>query len=160
MEAVLNVPRDDCDNYNRCGSFGICGMSGTKPPVCECLSGFTPQNRDRSQGCVRSETWRCREKNKDGFIRFQNLKLPDTNKSWIDASITLEECKAKCWKNCSCTAYANSDITGAGSGCIIWFGDLLDLRQVPNVGQDLYVRFATALKIANPEGKGGSRKRW
>ena len=55
----------------------------------------------------------------------------------------MEECKEKCWENCSCTAYANSDITESGSGfsgCILWFSDLLDLRQFPDGGQDLYVR--------------------
>lgn len=52
--------------------------------------------------------------------------------------MTLEECKGKCWENCSCTAYGNSDKDG--SGCILWFGDLLDLRKLPDAGQDIYVR--------------------
>ncbi|MCH89633.1 G-type lectin S-receptor-like serine/threonine-protein kinase, partial [Trifolium medium] len=76
----LNVPRDECDNYNRCSSFGICAMMG-KSSMCECLSGFTPKSpqnwsvKDWSQGCVRNENWSCKEKNKDGFIKFQNVKL-------------------------------------------------------------------------------------
>ncbi|XP_061337224.1 G-type lectin S-receptor-like serine/threonine-protein kinase At4g27290 [Gastrolobium bilobum] len=138
----LNVPRDDCDNYKRCGSFGNCKMTD-KSPICECLQGFKakwPQNW--SEGCVRSETWSCRDKNKDGFTKFNNLKVPDTKKSWLDRRMTLEQCKARCWESCNCTAYANSDITGEGSGCVLWFGDLLDLRQLPDAGQDLYVRLA------------------
>ncbi|KAJ1435154.1 S-locus glycoprotein domain [Sesbania bispinosa] len=140
-----NIPNDDCDNYKRCGSFGICAMKG-ESPVCECLKGFAPKSpQNWSEGCVRNETWGCKEKNKDGFNQLQNMKLPDTNKSWIDRSMTLEECKARCWENCSCMAYANSDITGDGSGCIIWFDDLLDLRRLKKIaGQDLYVRLAVS----------------
>lgn len=37
-------------------------------------------------------------------------------------------------------AFVNSDIRGEGSGCVIWFDDLLDSRQMPNAGQDLNVR--------------------
>jgi hypothetical protein len=144
-----HIPRDECDNFNRCSSFGICGMM-SKSSMCECLSGFTPKSprnwnvKDWSQGCVRSENWSCREKNKDGFIKFQNMKVPDTKISWTNRSMTLEKCKTKCWENCSCTAYANSNIIEDGSGCILWFGDLLDLRQLPDSGQDLYVRSHTS----------------
>jgi hypothetical protein len=37
-------------------------------------------------------------------------------------------------------AYANSDVRGEGSGCALWFGDLIDIRQFAAGGQDLYVR--------------------
>ncbi|KAF8409411.1 hypothetical protein HHK36_005487 [Tetracentron sinense] len=47
-------------------------------------------------------------------------------------------------KNCSCTAYANSDITGGGTGCLIWTGDLMDLWEYTEGGQDLYVRVAAS----------------
>ena len=36
-------------------------------------------------------------------------------------------------------AYAHTDIRGQGSGCAIWFGDLVDVRTLPD-GQDLYIR--------------------
>ena len=39
-----------------------------------------------------------------------------------------------------CMAYTNSDIRGEGSGCVMWFGDLIDIRQFENDGQDLYIR--------------------
>ena len=58
--------------------------------------------------------------------------------------MTLDQCEEKCFKNCSCTAYANLDIRGEGSGCAIWFDDLIDLRRIPGVGQDLYVRVAAS----------------
>ncbi|GLT83431.1 hypothetical protein SLE2022_017210 [Rubroshorea leprosula] len=52
------------------------------------------------------------------------MRLPDTSYSWFDTTMNLEECKQMCFKNCSCTAYANSDIRGRGSGCMLWFGDM------------------------------------
>ena len=69
-----------------------------------------------------SKSWRCREKDKDGFALFSNMKVPDTNTSWISrySNMTLEKCKEKCWENCSCTAYGSSDITGKGSGVVDW----------------------------------------
>ncbi|XP_057435517.1 G-type lectin S-receptor-like serine/threonine-protein kinase At4g27290 [Lotus japonicus] len=161
-----NTPRDICDNYEHCGSFGSCAMEN-ESAVCECLSGFAPKSPQNwtannwSQGCVRSEPWSCKERGKDGFTKLQNVKVPDTSTSWYNTSMTLEECRVKCWENCSCTAYINSDISGEGSGCILWFGDLLDLRQLPDAGQDLYVRLTaseTVLYQAQGKANDGSKK--
>ncbi|KAL5131284.1 Receptor-like serine/threonine-protein kinase SD1-8 [Glycine soja] len=142
------LPGDLCDHYNTCGSFGIC-VAG-QAPVCKCLDGFKPKSprnwnqMNWNQGCVHNQTWSCREKNKDGFTKFSNVKAPDTERSWVNASMTLGECRVKCWENCSCMAYANSNIRGEGSGCAIWIGDLLDIRLMPNAGQDLYIRLAVS----------------
>ncbi|XP_028800244.1 G-type lectin S-receptor-like serine/threonine-protein kinase At4g27290 [Neltuma alba] len=141
-----SVPRDDCDQYNLCGPFGNCVMG--ESPVCQCLKGFKPKSSrnwdamDWTQGCIHSEPWICKVKNRDNFLKFGGIKLPDATNSWVDGTMTLEECKAKCLENCSCTAYGNSDISRGGSGCIIWFGDLNDIRQVSGAGQDLYIRSA------------------
>ena len=97
---------------------------------------------DWTGGCVHSEEWSCKVKGKDKFTKFSGLKLPDTTHTWVNSSMTLEDCKAKCWENCSCTAFANSDVRGGGIGCVMWFGDLIDMNQMSNVGQDLYVRLA------------------
>ncbi|KAK8464224.1 hypothetical protein PHAVU_011G152200 [Phaseolus vulgaris] len=137
------APRDICDTYNPCGSYANCMVDSS--PVCQCLEGFQPKSSetaDLSQGCVRSEPWRCRVERRDGFRKFVGLKYPDTTHSWVNRSMTLDECKVKCWENCSCTAYANLDIRGAGSGCSIWFGDLIDLKVVSQSGQYLYIRMA------------------
>lgn len=72
---------------------------------------------DWTKGCTRIEPWSCGVRNKDGFRRYAGMKVPDTTHSWINASMTLEDCKAKCLENCSCTAYANLDTNGKGSGC-------------------------------------------
>ncbi|XP_054813949.1 G-type lectin S-receptor-like serine/threonine-protein kinase At4g27290 isoform X3 [Prosopis cineraria] len=141
------VPIDNCDRYNRCGPNGNCVMGET--PICQCLRGFMPKSpkkwnaMDWAEGCVRNKSWSCQEKDRDYFVKFSGLKLPDTTYSWVNTSMTLEECKAKCWENCSCTAYAHSDIKGGGSGCIMWFGDLLDIRQISFDDQDIYIRLAS-----------------
>lgn len=97
---------------------------------------------DRSDGCVRKSKLMCG--NEDSFQRYSNLKLPDTQNSWFDPSMTLEECAAKCLKNCSCTAYANIDVKEGGSGCLLWFDDLLDIREYLGSIQDLFLRKASA----------------
>lgn len=141
-----NVPKDYCDIYNTCGPNGQCIVN--EAPRCKCLTGFKPKlpqkynALDWTQGCVHSEPWQCRVKDKDGFKRFSGLKIPDTRTAWANASMTLLECKAKCWDNCSCKAYANLYITGGGSGCILWFGDLIDMRVTTVPGQDLFIRMA------------------
>ncbi|GAU28725.1 hypothetical protein TSUD_372320 [Trifolium subterraneum] len=38
------------------------------------------------------------------------------------------------------TAYANTDIRNGGSGCLLWFGDIFDMRLYGQWGQDLYIR--------------------
>ncbi|THG17845.1 hypothetical protein TEA_011385 [Camellia sinensis var. sinensis] len=40
-------------------------------------------------------------------------------------------------------AYANLDVSGEGSGCLLWFNELVDIRVIEN-GQDLYVRMAAS----------------
>ncbi|KAK1391455.1 hypothetical protein POM88_010511 [Heracleum sosnowskyi] len=52
------------------------------------------------------------------------------------------ECKDKCLKDCNCTAYSNIDTSNGGSGCLLWFGGLIDI-QVQD-GKDLYVRMAAS----------------
>ncbi|MCL7027985.1 hypothetical protein MKW94_010234, partial [Papaver nudicaule] len=110
---VSVAPRDQCDNYNNCG-------------------GFTPISQRQwsidnwTDGCVRKTSLEC---GSDVFVPIAGLKLPDMINFLVNKSMSLEECDLQCRRNCSCTAYANSDIREGGSGCILWFGDLFDLRQ-------------------------------
>ncbi|XP_015970970.1 G-type lectin S-receptor-like serine/threonine-protein kinase At4g27290 [Arachis duranensis] len=143
-KAFQTVPGDSCDYCNTCGPFGYCISNHS--PNCDCLEGFEPKSQqgwdtlDYTQGCVRSEPWSCKVKGKDGFRKISGLKLPDTTHSWVDRNMKLEDCEAKCMGNCSCTAYTTLNASG-GSGCVIWYGDLFDLR-VSDGGQELYVRMA------------------
>ncbi|WJX63129.1 hypothetical protein P8452_48051 [Trifolium repens] len=153
-----SLPLDNCDIYNVCGANGYCTIEGSQ--TCRCLDGFKPKSSEQwntmdwKQGCVRSGNWSCGVKNKDGFRKFIGMKFPDTSNSWINANMTLEECKTKCLKNCSCTGYTSLDPIGEGKGCSIWLGDLIDLRFSQD-GQDLYVRMDSAYIDA----KHGTRKK-
>ncbi|WVZ07253.1 hypothetical protein V8G54_020599 [Vigna mungo] len=139
-----SVPRDNCDSYNICGSNGNCVIGDS--PVCQCLSGFKPRfpkhwdMMDWTQGCFLSEEWNCEERRKHGFVKFNQLKAPDTSNSWVNESMSLTECRDKCLENCSCNAYANTDVRGGGKGCLMWFGDLRDIREFSAGGWDLYIR--------------------
>ncbi|CAA7054170.1 unnamed protein product [Microthlaspi erraticum] len=96
---------------------------------------------DWSHGCVRKTVLSCRG---DGFLRLRKMKLPDTTTASVDKSIGIKECMKRCLKNCSCTAFADADIRNGGSGCVIWTGELVDIRNYAEGGQDLYVRLASA----------------
>ncbi|KAL0801047.1 hypothetical protein Bca101_056223 [Brassica carinata] len=143
---LWHQPRDTCDNYKQCGSYGY-GDSNTIPS-CNCIRGFERGNeqewalRDDSAGCVRKTRLSC--DGRDGFVQLKKMKLPDTAATVVDRGIGLKECEAKCLQDCNCTAYANTDIRDGGSGCVIWKGDLLDIRSYANGGQDLYVKLAAA----------------
>ncbi|GKV49052.1 hypothetical protein SLEP1_g55824 [Rubroshorea leprosula] len=140
------MPRDFCNIYGRCGAYSYC--DNTQLPPCQCLKGFEPKfpskwsSMDWSQGCVRKKLLNCQQG--DGFIQYQKLKLPDAAQSWISRSMNPKECPTKCLQNCSCTAYTSFDINGDDSGCAIWFGDLLDIRQFQIGGQGLYVRMSAS----------------
>lgn len=90
-------------------------------------------------GCVRRTSLSCQG---EGFLMFPGLKLPDTERSWFNRSISLEDCRTLCMNNCSCTAYAALDVSKGASGCLIWFNDLIDIKEFIEVKQDIYVRMA------------------
>ena len=142
------VPSNACDNYDRCGAYGYC--IAAEAPICQCLKGFnqkSPQEWNSSnwaQGCVRNEPLSCNVKSIDGFVKYTDLKIPDTARTRLVKNINLEDCKILCLKNCSCMAYANSDIRGGGSGCVMWFGDLIDIELLPDERQDLYIRMSAS----------------
>ncbi|KAL5141435.1 Clustered mitochondria protein [Glycine soja] len=48
---------------------------------------------------------------------------------------------ANCCRYVSCFCF---DIRGEGSDCTIWYGDLLDIRLIPEAGQDRYIRLAVS----------------
>ncbi|CAE6174011.1 unnamed protein product [Arabidopsis arenosa] len=144
------APEDECDYYSICGAYAVCGINSKNTPSCSCLQGFKPKSGRKwnisrgAYGCVHEIPTNCGKK--DAFVKFPGMKLPDTSWSWYDAKneMTLEECKIKCSSNCSCTAYANTDIREGGKGCLLWFGDLVDMREYSTFGQDVYIRMGIA----------------
>ncbi|XXG69583.1 hypothetical protein AAC387_Pa06g2408 [Persea americana] len=137
--------KDRCDQYAICGAYGSCDPN--RLVECECLKGFEPKTprewnlRDWSGGCVRRRSLDCDGKG-DGFLRLANAKVPDTSRSRVEPGLNLEACKEECMKNCNCTAYASADISGGDHGCLMWEGELVDLRVYSVGGQDIYTRVA------------------
>ncbi|XP_048132043.1 G-type lectin S-receptor-like serine/threonine-protein kinase RKS1 isoform X3 [Rhodamnia argentea] len=141
----LTRPDDQCDFYGHCGANGNCNSDSTDQNECKCLPGFTPKSpnnwsmKDSSGGCVRKNPELvCR--NGEGFAKVANAKVPDASVASFYMNITLRECESECLRNCSCTAYADADFTSGGSGCLMWYGDLMDTRVFSGRGRDLYVR--------------------
>ncbi|XP_060200260.1 G-type lectin S-receptor-like serine/threonine-protein kinase At4g27290 isoform X2 [Lycium barbarum] len=143
---------DHCETYNLCGAYGTCMIF--TDPVCRCLDKFVPKHPDDwnradwSSGCVRNHPLNCSE---DGFIKYSGVKLPDTRNSWFNETMKLDECKVVCSRNCSCMGYTNLDIRYGGSGCLLWIGELVDIRQLSESGQDIYIRMA-ASEISTNDG--------
>ncbi|CAN4104115.1 unnamed protein product [Withania somnifera] len=160
----LSIPTDNCDTYKLCGAYGSCNSQNS--PVCGCLDKFVHKNgeawkkADWSGGCVRRTKLNCLKG--DVFLKYSHIKLPDTQNSWYNVTMTLKECKDICSRNCSCMAYSNIDIRNGGSGCFLWFHDLLDIRQLSNQGQDIYIRIAASEldSLEKSDGKKGRALYW
>ncbi|KAI3517254.1 hypothetical protein L1887_16467 [Cichorium endivia] len=135
---------DSCSLYGGCGPYGICSI---ELPPCSCLEGFEPREPrewnggDWSMGCQRKNPLNCGTR--DVFHKISGVKFPDTRRSWYNVSMSLGECEIACRRNCSCTAYANLDIRNGGSGCLLWFDELMDIREYDD-RQELYIRMATS----------------
>ncbi|KAF7119324.1 hypothetical protein RHSIM_Rhsim13G0165800 [Rhododendron simsii] len=141
--SVITLRADLCDTYDFCGPYGICNTNDS--PNCHCMDGFVPKfpvewNRlDWSGGCVAKTELNCSVA--AGFRRFSMLKLPDTSHFLVNRTeISRVDCEEACLKNCSCTGFAQTDI----SGCVVWSGELLDMREYHEGGWDLYVRLAAS----------------
>ncbi|KAL5730648.1 hypothetical protein ACHQM5_003446 [Ranunculus cassubicifolius] len=141
------TPSDRCDNYAVCGPYSTCDVSNYA--VCQCLKKFKPKSLedwyhfDWSQGCERQVPVKCSKG--EGFNRLTRVKLPDsTIGSWVNTSMNLEECRLRCLNDCGCMAYAKSDIRKRGSGCILWFTDLMDMRKLKTADHYLYIRMAAS----------------
>ncbi|XP_028061796.1 G-type lectin S-receptor-like serine/threonine-protein kinase At4g27290 [Camellia sinensis] len=134
-------------SHNLVSSSVVSRCNVGNSPRCGCLSKFVPRNQtewgngDYSNGCVRRTPLDFH--NGDGFLKCSRYKMPDTQNSWFDRSMTLMECETVCLKNCSCMAYTNLDMRGGGSGCLLWFDELIDMREFSENGQDIYIRMAS-----------------
>lgn len=145
-------PFDQCERYAMCGVNTNCDGKGSEN--CECLTGFkanSAYSAGKLSGCVRTTPEECNsgDISDDDFHKYEGMKLPDTSSSWYDKTIGLVECEKLCLRNCSCTAYAKLNISGNGSGCLHWFSDIVDLRKLPEGGQDFYLRVTAASNLGN-----------
>ncbi|CAH8363025.1 unnamed protein product [Eruca vesicaria subsp. sativa] len=139
------IPTDGCDFLHFCGSYSYCDLNTS--PNCNCIRGFVPKNRQRwdlrdgSEGCVRTTRLSC---SGDGFLRLKNMNLPDTKTATVDRTIDVKRCEERCLSDCNCTSFATADVRNGGLGCVIWTGELVEMRKYAVGGQDLYVRLNTA----------------
>ncbi|KAI9186524.1 hypothetical protein LWI28_018127 [Acer negundo] len=115
--------------------------------VFEGVYNFIPKAEDEWDTQGFSGSRKCIEKlssycpNGEGFLKLPAMKFPDFN--WSNKSMNIKECEAECFRNCSCDAYASPDVTGGGSGCLMWFGELINIRECPAGfiwGQDMFLR--------------------
>lgn len=136
---VWSAPDKACDVYGKCGPFGSCDDRAS--PVCSCLRGFDPLNRDEwergnwSGGCSRRSELRC---SGDGFLRLQFMKVPDFAEPFF--AVEGDECRSRCLGNCSCLAYAYD----SSIGCMVWTDALIDVQRFNGVGVDLFVRLSAS----------------
>ncbi|KAF5794639.1 putative protein kinase RLK-Pelle-DLSV family [Helianthus annuus] len=154
----FSFPSDACDSYGLCGPYGNCNTVAFY--TCGCLKGFEPNYPQDlipskwSSGCRRTKSLDCAPE--EGFLKFSSMKLPDTQNAVFNANMRLKECEITCKSNCSCTAFANPNMTAGGVGCLLWFGDLIDVRVYQLNGQDLYVRLSASELLVNSSTIGGN----
>ncbi|KAK2978988.1 hypothetical protein RJ640_017552 [Escallonia rubra] len=148
-EALYTHPGVPCDYYGQCGKNAICTLNNAQ--ICTCLAGYRPKSSQDwnmlfwSGGCLREAPLNCTKG--EGFMKFKGVKIPDLLQVWMNTSMTLKECEKKCLQNCSCTAYASSNPTGRKTGCLLWYGDLVDIIEYPEYDHlTLYIR-ATASEL-------------
>ncbi|KAL0305843.1 UNVERIFIED_CONTAM: G-type lectin S-receptor-like serine/threonine-protein kinase [Sesamum radiatum] len=118
------APIDACDVYNVCGRFGSCNMRNS--PICSCLKGYEPVNKE--DGKKGTGTMDVKEGEHCSAIEAVTRVLPGIK----------DDCEGLCLNNCSCIAYSHDP----GIGCMLWRDSLIDVRQFPSGGSDLYVRVA------------------
>ncbi|PHU20623.1 hypothetical protein BC332_11774 [Capsicum chinense] len=148
------LPTDTCVTYSLCGVYGSCDIDSE--PICGCLEKFVPkypqqwEKGDWTEGCVRRTPLDCNKEHV--FLRYSGIKLPDTNHSRYNKTMTLDECRQVCSGNCSCTAYSSLDISNGDKGCLLWYGELIDSRKLSERGQDIYIKM-------DPSEQGSTRKK-
>ncbi|KAI3498871.1 hypothetical protein L1887_34657 [Cichorium endivia] len=139
---ILTLNKDNCDRIGSCGSYGICYSDD---PSCRCLEkGFMAISSvdwcgfECSSGCKRRYDLNCTAG--DGFLKYEQMKLPDNSTVW--GALSTNECENKCAKECNCMAYTSLNMYGNGSICVVWLDDLIDLRTIHGGGNDLYIRMS------------------
>ncbi|GAU40203.1 hypothetical protein TSUD_397300 [Trifolium subterraneum] len=149
QQVYSNGELDQCEHYAYCGVNSICSIDGSIP-TCECLKGYVPKFPQQwivynwQNGCVPRNESNCKNstthKTDQGFLKYIQTKYPDTSSSWFNKTMNLEECKVSCLRNCSCVACANLDTRNGGTGCLLWFHNVVDVRKFYQWGQDFYVK--------------------
>ncbi|KAL2341982.1 hypothetical protein Fmac_009922 [Flemingia macrophylla] len=145
---IQKGPLHECDVYNKCGSFAACDVASKGDPVCACIRGFEPNRWDEwvkgnwSGGCTRLSPLKAQRNDtygvgvgEDGFLYRRSMKLPD-----FARVRDTNDCERDCLNNASCTAYAYV----IGIGCMVWYGELVDVQHFQSGGNTLHIRLANS----------------
>ncbi|KAL5976166.1 hypothetical protein ACLOJK_020496 [Asimina triloba] len=149
-KVLLSSHQSMCDSYGRCGPFASCDYNSSQA-ACGCLEGFVPRVQREwdagnwSGGCVRRTALQCGGgggSGADGFLQLERTKMPDFSISV--GNISVADCGQACSRNCSCAAYAYTNISGwRSSNCLIWVKNLTDV--VSNSGKTvIFLRLASS----------------
>ncbi|CAM0901825.1 unnamed protein product [Alopecurus aequalis] len=144
-DVFMEHPSPSCDTYASCGPFGYCDATEAIP-TCKCLDGFESVGLKFSLGCRRKNELNC--DGGDSFITLPGMKTPD--KFLYIRNKSSDQCAAECSSNCSCTAYAYSNLSsldtiGDSSRCLVWMGELVDTgKPVGGVSENLYLRISSS----------------
>ncbi|PON80504.1 S-receptor-like serine/threonine-protein kinase [Parasponia andersonii] len=145
-----SLPQQQCEVYDVCGAYGSCKSNEKSLPFCQCLTGYEPKSprdwelKDYSDGCFRGTKLQCETNSSNGtpdrFLEMADMSTPE-NKYPVEAR-SYEECELRCLQNCSC-----SGVYYDSSGCSMWSGDLVNLRQLEageSSRRTLYIRLAAS----------------
>ncbi|RXH89868.1 hypothetical protein DVH24_032225 [Malus domestica] len=115
---------------------------------CKCLKGFEPNRQSDwdlqiySGGCSRKTSVQCANATGDGFLEIHSDSLPENKQNELANS--SEMCRLNCLKDCRCTVYAY----GSTIGCLIWHGDVLDLKELDK--NDGVIKSSLLIAIVSP----------
>ncbi|XP_048559359.1 G-type lectin S-receptor-like serine/threonine-protein kinase B120 [Triticum urartu] len=141
---VFEHPASSCDLYGSCGPFSYCDNTGAAA-TCRCLDGFESAGLNISRGCRRTKQLECGKQSH--FVTLPKMKLPDKFLHVLNRS--FHECTTECSNNCSCTAYACTNLSSNGamadqSRCLLWTGELVDTGKYSNYDDNLHLRLANS----------------
>ncbi|CAL5342503.1 unnamed protein product [Camellia sinensis] len=133
------------DNFSEAKKLGDGGFG----PICK---GFEPKYQKEwklgnwTGGCTRRTTRTCDIG--DQFSKLERMKFPDYSVS-LGNMTTVSQCELQCSKNCTCAAYAYTNVSSETVSCMHWFGDIVDLKGNYINGEDLYVRNNDSDQVGN-----------
>ncbi|KAK6946795.1 LOW QUALITY PROTEIN: S-locus glycoprotein domain [Dillenia turbinata] len=143
-ESLWIQPRQDCDVYARCGSFGRTSFPNVDARKVLNLVlhkiGTISIHLVDVKTPLQCENTTANQK-EDMFEELSSVLYPVVSQDLVIWS--AENCKQACLNSCSCSAYAYN---GSG-GCSIWSGSFFNLQQLSNAntyGNTIYVRLAAS----------------